>query len=83
MKEEIKQECDRLAVQYIEAAKKYHELISQVVSTGEVEPGKPIQPPKRVLDSAALKEMEEAGEEFKEAHQKFHECLKRLAEADY
>lgn len=80
-KKEIEQECNRLGIQYFEALKKHRELVSQFVSVGWVESGKPIPPPKRVLDKHGVEEFQESDQEVQDARKRWLECCAQLSEA--
>jgi len=77
-KEDIERECRQRVVQYLEALTKHRELVSQFVSCGWVESGKPIPSPKRVLDIAAYKQIRESEQEVEDARKKWNEALGRL-----
>ncbi len=80
-KEEIKRECDRRCVQYVEALEKHKELVSQFVSVSWLEPGKPIPSPKRVFDMGGIKELRESDQKVEDARKRWHECFDQLCEA--
>ena len=80
-KEEIKQECNRRCVQYVEELRKHEQLLSQFVSVSQVEPGKPTPSPKRAFDMDGFKEIRESEQELENAHKRWHEALDQLYEA--
>ena len=61
--------------------KKFEELLSQFVSVGSLESGKPIERPERALDTAALKEIKEAQQKLDKLRQEMDEACNRLYEA--
>ena len=80
-REEIERECRERITRYYEEQKKFEELLSQFVSIGGVESGKPIESPKRVLDTAAIKEIKEAEQKLDKLRQEMDEADNRLYEA--
>ena len=80
-KEEIERECNRRCVQYVEELRKHEELVSQFVSVSRVEPGKPIQSPKRAFDVDGIKEYRESDQKVQDARKRWHECFDQLCEA--
>jgi len=51
------EEYRNLVLRYLEEHEKYKELLLQFSSVGQLEIGKPIPSPKRILDAAAYKEI--------------------------
>lgn len=80
-KEEIEREARQRITRYYEEQRKFQKLLSQFVSVGWVEPGKPIESPKRVLDTAAIKEIKEAEQKLDKLRQEMDEACNRLYEA--
>jgi len=80
-KEEIEQKCKERITRYYEELKKVEELLRQFVSVSWVESGKTIEPPKRVLDTAAIKEIKEAEQRLDKLRQEMDEACNRLYEA--
>ena len=80
-KEEIEREARQRITRYYEEQRKFQELLSQFVSVGWVEPGKPIESPKRVFDTAAIKEIREAEQKLDKLRQEMDEACNRLYEA--
>ena len=79
--EEIEQKCEERITRYYKELKKFEELLRQFASVSWVEPGKPIEPPKRVLDTAAIKEIKEAEQKLDKLRQEMDEACNRLYEA--
>lgn len=80
-REQIERECRERITRYYEEQKKFEELLSQFVSVGSLESGKPIERPKRALDTAALKEIKEAQQKLDKLRQEMDEACNRLYEA--
>ena len=80
-KEEIEREARQRITRYYEEQGKFQKLLSQFVSVGWVEPGKPIESPKRVFDTAAIKEIREAEQKLDKLRQEMDEACSRLYEA--
>ena len=77
-REQIERECIERIKIYSEELKKFEELLSQFVSLGDVEVGKPIESPKRVFDPAEIKEAKRKLEVLRE---EMDEACNRLYEA--
>ena len=77
-RKELEQEYTRLVTRYCEEHEKYVELLSQFASVGQVEPGKPIESPKRLFDTAAIKEIKEAEQKLDKLRQEMNEFRDRL-----
>jgi len=80
-REEIEREARQRITKYYEEQRKFQELLSQFVSVGLVEPSKPLKSPKRVLDTAAIKEISEAEQKLEKIRRKMDEACNRLYEA--
>lgn len=80
-REKIERECRERITRYYEEQKKFEELLSQFVSVGSVESGKPIESPKRVFDTAAIKEIRKAEQKLDKLRQEMDEACNRLYEA--
>lgn len=80
-KEEIERECRERIAKYYEELRKHHEFLGQFVSVGWVDPGKPIESPKRVLDTASIKQIREAEQKLDKLRQEMDEACNRLYEA--
>ena len=80
-REEIEREARQRITRYYEEQRKFQELLSQFVSVGRVELGKPIESPKRVFDTAAIKEIREAEQKLDKLRQEMDEACNRLYEA--
>jgi len=80
-KDEIEQKCEERITRYYEEIKKFEELLRQFVSVSWVESGKPIESPKRVLDTAAIKEIKEAEQRLDKLRQEMDEACNRLYES--
>ena len=77
-RKELEQEYTRLVTRYCKEHEKYVELLSQFASVGQVEPGKPIESPKRLFDTAAIKEIKEAEQKLDKLRQEMNEFRDRL-----
>ena len=80
-REEIERETRERITRYYEEQKGFQELISQFVSVSWVEHGKPIESPKRVFDTGAIKEIREAEQKLDKLRQEMDEACNRLYEA--
>ena len=80
-REEIEQEARQRITRYYEEQKKFQELLSQFVSIGKVEFGKPIESPRRVFDTTAIKEIRAAEQKLDKLRQEMDEACNRLNEA--
>jgi Cys-tRNA synthase (O-phospho-L-seryl-tRNA:Cys-tRNA synthase) len=77
-REQIERECRERATRYYEELEKHREFIGQFASIGSVEPGKPIESPKRALDTAAFEEIMEAEKKLDKLRQEMKEACNRL-----
>jgi len=80
-KEEIERECRERMAKYYEELRKHEEFLGQFVSVGWVDPGKPIESPKRVLDTASIKQIREAEQKLDKLRQEMDEASNPLYEA--
>ena len=80
-KEEIEKECEELIKRYYEEVKKYEELLRQFVPISCVELGKPLERPKRVLNTSARKELKEAEQKLDKLRKEMDEGCNSLYEA--
>ena len=79
--EHIRRECNVRVTRYEEELDKHRELMEQFSSSGDIEPGKEIESPKRQLH-AALREIEESEEKLHKLFQDMIEaCRKANAES--
>jgi len=80
-RKELEQEYTRRVTRYLEEHEKYKELLIQFASVGQLEPGKQIASPKRVFDTAAIKEIKEAEQKLDKLRREMNEARKRLYES--
>jgi len=80
-REEIEREARQRITKYYEEQRKSQELLTQFVSVGSVEPGEPISSPRRVFDTAAIKEIREAEQKLDKLRREMDKACNRLYEA--
>ena len=79
-REQMERECIEKATRYYEELEKHREFIGQFASAGSVQPGKPIESPKRAFDTTAMKEITEAEQKLDKLRQEMDEARNRLYE---
>ena len=80
-REQIERECIERIKRYSEELGKFEELLSQFVSSGDVEGGKPIESPKRIFDNTAIEEIRKSEQKLDKLRQEMGETCNRLCEA--
>jgi uncharacterized protein YaaR (DUF327 family) len=75
------EEYRNLVVRYLEEQEKYRELLLQFSSVGQLEIGKPIPSPKRILDAAAYKEITDLERKLDKLRKEMIQAEKRYYEA--
>ena len=77
------EEYRNLALRYLEEHEKYNELLLQFSSFGQLEIGKPIPSPKRILDAASYKEIRDTERKLDKLRKEMIEAEKRYYEASH
>ncbi len=77
------EEYRKLVVRYLEEHEKYKELLLQFSSVGQLEIGKPIPSPKRILDAAAYKEITDVERKLNKLRKEMIATEKRYYEASH
>ena len=75
------EEYRNLVVRYLEEHERYKELLLQFSSVGQLEIGKPIPSPKRILDAAAHKEITDLEKKLDKLRKEMIQAEKRYYEA--
>jgi hypothetical protein len=77
------EEYRKLVVRYLEEHEKYKELLLRFSSVGQLEIGKPIPSPKRILDAAAYKELTDLEGKLNKLRKEMVQAEKRYYEASH
>jgi hypothetical protein len=77
------EEYRKLVVTYLEEHEKYRELLLQFSSVGQLEIGKPIPSPKRILDAAAYKEIADLERKLNKLRKEMVQAEKRYYETSH
>jgi hypothetical protein len=77
------EEYRNLALRYLEEHEKYKELLLRFSSVGQLEIGKPIPSPKRILDAAAYKELTDLERKLNKLRKEMVQAEKRYYEASH
>jgi hypothetical protein len=78
---ELDNTIEKLAKDFVEADKKYHELLGNFVQGGDLKPGPAITTPKKVVTEAALEELNRLESEVTHARAKWHEAVRKHLKA--
>jgi len=74
---ELDKTIEKLAKDFVEADKKYHELLGNFVEGGDLKPGAAITTPKKVISETALEELNKLESEVTHARAKWHEAVRK------
>ncbi len=77
------EEYRNLVLRYLEEHERYKELLLQFSSVGQLEIGKPIPSPKRILDAAAYKEITDVERKLGKLRREMIEAEKRYYQASH
>jgi hypothetical protein len=77
------EEYRNLVLRYLEEHEKYKELLLQFSSVGQLEIGKPIPSPKRILDAAAYKQITDLERKLNKLRKETVQAEKRYYEASH
>jgi uncharacterized protein YaaR (DUF327 family) len=77
------EEYRNLVLRYLEEHEKYKELLLQFSSVGQLEIGKPIPSPKRILDAAAYKEIADLERKLNKLRKEMVQAEKRYYETSH
>jgi len=77
------EEYRNLVLRYLEEHDRYKELLLQFSSVGQLEIGKPIPSPKRILDAAAYKEITDLERRLNKLRKDMVQAEKRYYEASH
>ena len=77
------EEYRNLVLRYLEEHERYKELLLQFSSVGQLEIGKPIPSPKRILDAAAYKELTDLERKLNKLRKEMVQAEKRYYEASH
>ncbi len=77
------EEYRNLVLRYLEEHERYKALLLQFSSVGQLEIGKPIPSPKRILDAAAYKEITDLERKLNKLRKEMVQAEKRYYEASH
>ena len=77
------EEYRNLVLRYLEEHGKYKELLLQFSSVGQLEIGKPIPSPKRILDAAAYEEITDLERKLNKLRKEMVQAEERYYEASH
>jgi len=77
------EEYRNLVLRYLEEHETYRELLLQFSSVGQLEIGKPIPSPKRILDAAAYKEITDLERKLNKLRKEMVQAEKQYYEAPH
>lgn len=77
------EEYRNLVLRYLEEHEKYKELLLQFSSVGQLEIGKPIPSPKRILDATAYKEITDLERKLNKLRKEMVQAEKRYYEVSH
>lgn len=75
--ENVNETIDKLARNYVEASRKYHELLERFVEGGDLNPGEAAAKQKHILTETSLEHLDKLNAEVAEARARWHEAVRK------
>ncbi|GEM_PF-6331448 len=75
--ERIDDAIDRLAKEYVEASRKYHDFLGRFVEGGDLNPGEAAAKQKQTLTETSLEHLNKLDAEVAHARARWHEAVRQ------